>query len=510
MRQFKLPAGHPRNMSRAALALSLFAGVPAKDACAQQVTQLPAQTQSEAGTEDNANLPGLGPPKGLGSPLYGVSDPAASSFSKSAGLTFQGLQNPGSTAVPIAASATSDSGQLDYLQKGILGLPGYTYAGVAALPGSAAPGVLEDNILVKTAVSTGVAYDSNIFETKAHPVHDYIFFVSPSVDIVHDSSHSVQELFVSGTIAEYANSTADDYQDVYIGLRETYSLSPTDQVYAYGAYAYGEQRRVSQNFEIPSDAASPVPEEILLGSVGYSKEWGRIQAGASVTVSSESFANIQSVSGAIIDQKLRNEQDLFVNSYASVQITPFVTSVFWVQGLNSEFGLATLDYSEFRVVNTTNVAVTSKVDIGVLLGIREQDVYNNPAIHLGPLAEYELQANWRPTPLLSFRLIAGYHDLGVDYITGVFAGGFASYYSFDVSYWLRRNIGLQAGVAFEKRYLAGNVDIENILYYKAGLTYDFNTNVGISLLFSSQQWSSRLPIDTFNESIVESSLNFRF
>jgi hypothetical protein len=142
--------------------------------------------------------------------------------------------------------------------------------------------------------------------------------------------------------------------------------------------------------------------------------------------------------------------------------------------------------------------------------LKEQNLYNNPAIHLGLLAEYAGLLTWRPTQILSFNGTAGYRDYGVDYVQGIFAGGFAPYYSMDASYSLWHNLRLDAGAQFEKRSLPGHVDVENILTYRAALTYELSGYAGVSFLANTQQWLSRQPSNTFNETTFQTSLNLRF
>jgi len=102
-------------------------------------------------------------------------------------------------AGPVAPPAEFGSGDSSgaALGPGFSGGPGYLNPGFGSLPGYEAPGVKSGDFLVRQAVSTGVAYDSNIFQSHANPLASAIFFVSPGVDIVKDSGRSVQEVTAS-------------------------------------------------------------------------------------------------------------------------------------------------------------------------------------------------------------------------------------------------------------------------------------------------------------------------
>jgi hypothetical protein len=382
--------------------------------------------------------------------------------------------------------------------------------GNVALDGYKAPGITSGDFLVKQAVSFGLAYDSNVLQSHSRNVQDVIFFVSPFIDIIHDSNKSVQEVIASATTARYFSDVGDNYTNLYVSAKETYFLSPASVITALVSFADGYQRRVSRNFDIPLDAATPVPETILLGSVGYRHTWSNYEAGISFTASAENFGNIRSLAGAFLNQQFRNENDLLLDGFFNIQLNSYLRSNLVVQAFDIEYQLRVRNYNQWRIADTITADLTSKTSIGFLIGVREQNVYNDPTIHLGLLGEYAGLLSWRPTQRLSFNATVGYRDFGVDYVQGIYAGGFSPYYALDASYLIWHNLRFDTRVQFEKRYLAGNFDIENVLTYRAALTYELNSYAGVSFLANSQQWLARLPSNTFNETTFQTSLNVRF
>jgi hypothetical protein len=382
--------------------------------------------------------------------------------------------------------------------------------GNVALDGYKGPGVTSGDFLVRQAVSFGIAYDSNILESHSRNLQDAIFFVSPFIDIVHDSNKSIQEVIASATTTRYFSDVSDNYTNLYVSAKETYFITPADAVTALASFADGYQRRVSRNFDIPLDAATPVPETILLGTIGYRHTWKNYEAGINFTASAENFGNVRSLAGAVLDQQFRNERDLFLDGFLNIQLNSYLRSNLVVQTFDIEYQLRSRNYNQWRVADTITADLTSKTSIGFLVGLREQNTYNDPAIHLGLLGEYAGLLTWRPTQLLSFNATVGYRDFGVDYVQGIFAGGFSPYYSLDASYLIWRDLRFDTRVQFEKRYLAGNFDVENVLTYRAALTYELSAYAGLSFLANSQQWLSRLPTNTFNETTFQTSLNLRF
>jgi len=218
-------------------------------------------------------------------------------------------------------------GAQEFLNPGTVILPGYEVP----------PAMTSNDILIRQAVSAGVAYDTNIFESHTHNIQDTIFFVSPSIDIIKDSGRSIQELTASATSAKYAISGNDSFTDVYVDARDTYLLSPADLILANASMSDGVQRRMITNFDIPTNADAPIPELILLASLGYQHLWQNYAAGATVTVSQERFGDVRSTSGTILDQTYRDEKDLLLDTFFNIQLTSRLKSTTTFQASDFEY-----------------------------------------------------------------------------------------------------------------------------------------------------------------------------
>jgi hypothetical protein len=382
--------------------------------------------------------------------------------------------------------------------------------GTAPLSGYEAPGIRSGEFLIQQSVSTGIAYDSNILQSTSRPIQDFIFFVSPVVDITRDGGKNVQELLVSATSTKYFKSSADDYNDVFVKARETYFLSNVSQIDFNASYSDGYQRRMSRNFDIPTNAANPVHELIFLASLGFKQVWRNYEAGVTVTSSAERFDDVMSTSGFLLDQTFRNENDLLLDSFFNYNLTSRIRSNFVFQGFDIAYKDSPRNFREWRAAETVTVDLTSKTSIGVLVALRQQDLYNQPGYNANLLAEYEAKIEWKPTQTISFRAKAGYHDLGVDYVAGVFSGGFAPYYSLDANYLIWRNLNFFNSVNFETRHLTLNSEIDDVWIYKSVLTYELSSYAGVSLLYNYQEWSSQVQSSNFKENIFQTSLNLRF
>jgi hypothetical protein len=397
----------------------------------------------------------------------------------------------------IAGLSVTHSMAQEYLGPRAMALGGYDYAGTK----------LED-ILIKKAVSLGIAYNSNIWEAHSSKYQDTIFFVSPSMDVVKSSARHKEALSVSATSAKFETSGPDSYTDVYAKAQETYLLSPDSQVAGLASIANGYQRRTGINLEIPANAASPVPQTIALANLGYKKAWKYYEAGVNMTASQETFQNIRSTSGDIIDQTYRNATRTIVDAFFNIQPSSHLKSALTAQASNVEYKAKARNDDTWRVAETITYDMTAQTSVGVSGGLSQQDVYNNPSANVGLLADYQGLLQWRPTQRLGFEAIAGYKDLGINYTYG-YSGGFAHRYSLGATYLIWRNLQLKGGIDFQKNFLP-SAQFENIWNYRADVIYEISANVGVSLLLRKQQWDCTNEAKNFNENIIQTSLDLRF
>ena len=234
-----------------------------------------------------------------------------------------------------------------------------------ALPGFEAPGISSGDYLLRSTVSVGAAYDSNIQRTQSNVLPDTIFFVSPTFDLTRDGGKHVEEIFARVTSAAYARSDADNFTDAYVRASESYLLSPGSQVLVNASVADGYERRVSSNYEIPSDAAEPVHQQSLLGSVAYLKSWGHLDTGATLTATHQAFDDIKSISGAILDQTYRNEDDLALRTFLNLQLSPRIQSNVTFAATASRIGDQARDSDQWSLSDTSTVTLTSKTTPGL-------------------------------------------------------------------------------------------------------------------------------------------------
>lgn len=402
------------------------------------------------------------------------------------------------------AGGVSASAQEFIANGGVGGFP-------QALPGFEAPGVASGEFLLRSGVASGFAYDSNILRTQSNIRSDYIFFATPSFDLTRDGGKHVEQIIGSVTTAKYANSDTDDFTNAYLSASEMYEAAPGSQILVNASIADGYQRRVSSNYDIPSNAAEPVHQQILRGSVGYRKSWQHVDTGVTVTAAQQTYDNIRSTSGFIIDQSSHSGNDLSLDAFLNVRFSQRIHS-------NLSFSTSASDVRDerrnadlWRLADTITVNLTSKTSFGFLVAVSEQDYYNNPQSQVVPLGQYEAWLQWSPMQRLILTARGGYQDLGVNFERGYTGGGVGRYGSIDLSYLIRRDLQFVSGLRYDNAQLSGAQGVQDIIAGRAALTYELTQNVGLSFLYMLQKMdSSSTHFTSYDESVFQSSLNIRF
>jgi hypothetical protein len=380
------------------------------------------------------------------------------------------------------------------------------------LPGYDAPGISSGEFLLRSYVSFGVAYDNNILRSPS-AIQDYIFFVAPAFDLTRDGGNHIEEVFAGVVSAKYAKSGADDFTNAYVRASETYFVSPTSQIVVNSSFADGYQRRVFDNHDIPINAAAPVHYQTLLDSVAYNKFWETVSAGAVLSFTRQTFDDVKSLSGTVLDQTFRDENDFALKTFLNVQLSQHINSNLTFFAGHSDVRDQLRNSNQWNLSNTTTFDLTSKTSIGFLAGVREQDYYNNPLLSPPrPLYQYEALLRWSPVQTLIFTGRVGYHDLDVDFTKGILAGGVGRYGSLDFAYLISRNLQLTSGLRYEKSVLSASQGELTTVAGRAGLIYEFSSHAGLSFLYTLQKLDATNPAQfaPYDESVFQASLNLRF
>jgi hypothetical protein len=379
------------------------------------------------------------------------------------------------------------------------------------LPGYEAPGISFGEFLLKSAVSFGVAYDSNVLRTQSNELSDYIFYMAPSFNLKREGGKHIQEVFGSFTSAKYAHSDADNFTDINVWGKETYLLSPTSQIQANASIVDGYERRASSNHDIPTDAAEPVHYHAFQGGLGYRKSWKYIEAGATLTASRQTYDDVRLEDGTIYDQSFRNESDFLLETYANLQISKHIQSNLRASAQKSIVSEEVRSSDRWKLSDTIKIDLTSKTSIGFTAGVREEDYYNDPDAQARLLYEYEAFIRWSPIRRLKFTARGGYRDLGVDFTKGITEGGKGRYASLGVEYLIWRNLQLSSNVTYEKDHLSADQGDQTTVTGQAALTYEISPHAGVSFQYNLEHFDASSPdFTSYDKNVFLASFNYRF
>ncbi|MEJ2228876.1 MAG: outer membrane beta-barrel protein [Alphaproteobacteria bacterium] len=381
----------------------------------------------------------------------------------------------------------------------------------APLSGFEAPGISVGEFLLRSAVSTGIVYDSNILRNDSQVMRDYIFFVAPSFNLTRNGKRHTENVVGSVTNVNYARYGANDYTNISLSGSETYRLSNTSQILATGLIADRYEGRVSTNHEIPTNAASPIHQQLFRESLGFRKTWNRADAGATVTFTQMKFDDVLSTTGEILNQTDRNANDTAFDAFLNVQHSSAIRSNLTLGTLHSEVRNSERSVDTWRLAGTITVDLTSKTSISFLTGLSKQNYYNNPNIQTHPLSQYQATLQWSPMQRLTFVARGGYNETGVDYTTGISSGGISRNASLDMNYRIWRNLQLTSRLNYDKTKLSSGEGALTTVGGRVALTYELSSYAGLSFLYTYENFNTNNEdFTSYDESVFQTSLKLRF
>ncbi len=379
------------------------------------------------------------------------------------------------------------------------------------LSGFEAPGISVGEFLLKTKLSSGVVCDTNILRSHSPTMHDYIFFVAPSFDLTRNGRNHTEKVVGSVSSVKYARYGANNVTNISVRASENYFLSPTSRILLNATILDGYEGRVSTNHEIPSDAASPVHQQVFTESIGYRKSWKKVDAGANLTLTRKRFDDVLSTTGAFLNQTDRNEDVTSFDVFLDVQHLKRIRSNLTFETAHTKIRDRLRSVDTWRLADKITVDLTSKTSVSFLAGVREQDYYNNPDAQIRPLVEYEATLRWSPTRTLILTAKGGYNDTGVDFTEGIESGGVSRHGSLEMTYRIRRDLQLIAGVSYDKTHLSDDQGVLTSFGSRAALTYELSSHAGLSFLYTFDKFESTDDeLTSYDESVFLTSLNLRF
>lgn len=343
-----------------------------------------------------------------------------------------------------------------------------------------AQGVRAGAFLVFPKFQFGVDRNSNVRATATNEIADTVYAAKPSVTVQSQwSSHSLA-LTADADVLRYSklkteNTTA--YQGAVSGR-----LDVQRDANISGSVAVGRafEPRTSPNFTVPT--RKPVQYDTLTAAVRGMKQFNRLQATASASLSSMDFQDSQTFAGVRVDQDFRDSETGTVVGRLDYAVSP-TTAVFGEVAANkADFdrlpGVRDRGSNGVRGLAGVNFALTNLITGELSAGYLKQSFDDGVTGDISQAA-YRGNLNWYVTPLVTVtgnaeRQVLNSGAIGSPAYVSDSAGVRADYEA-------RRNLIISGRVNYSRDEYQ-NLDREDKrLSLGVTATYLLNRNVGVTL-----------------------------
>lgn len=166
-------------------------------------------------------------------------------------------------------------------------------------------GARAGTFLIHPFLTTGAAYESNIFRTANNEESDFIYTVNPGVEVKSDwNLHSLQFL-TSADFGLYQDNSDEDYEDYEAVLTGRYDI--TYNTYLYSQLSY---ERLHEDRGSPDDVRGDEPTEYdrYMARVAFNRSLGKLRLLLNQLTTKYEFENT-SVSGTPVNNSVRDRTE---------------------------------------------------------------------------------------------------------------------------------------------------------------------------------------------------------
>jgi len=363
----------------------------------------------------------------------------------------------------------------------------------------AGPFVLEADI----TVSQG--YIDNVYATRNDKIGDGIVVVTPEVTLSTENQPIDLEFFGSAEIGRYWDETSEDYEDFDFGLDATYRFDPQSVVFGGASFGRDHEERQSPDDVRGSEPTLYYDSQAYLGTA---QRFDRVTLRAGGTFERLDYEDVDAVGGSI------NNDDRDRNLYTAGVRAGFLVSPgyeIFAQGLydlrdydngHDDFGFER-DSDGYSAALGLRYRPSRSFDVEASVGYLGQ-YYDDPTFDATTAPDFGLRLEWRPQ---TGTRINGFVDRSVQETTLFGASGYLSTgYGLSLTQQVRRDISVEASLAYYEDEYQGLHRDDNIVDFGLGGRYYITPNIFLGTNYSFLQRDSTDPDDDYDEHQVYFSL----
>jgi hypothetical protein len=372
-------------------------------------------------------------------------------------------------------------------------------------------------LLYHASLRSGMAWDSNIFSTKAHVVADRIVILRPGLTVSTVDPNYKFTFRANIQQLEYEVSPSDNRLDGFVDLQGSIRVQK-DTTLDVGLVAarIADPRSSIVRRDLPLNAAEPVVHNQYSAWVALRRNFNPLVSTTTLTVLNDDYYDVQSIGGTPLNlqyldrdvARLTQETDLRI----SHRLLLFSRERVSMNTYRNVQGFIQDDSVKFDTVNGIEVVITPLITGRFSFQFGEEHFWAN-TIQSDPERIYRAELLW--SPARNIRLKAGFaRDFGGVSLTLDAVGGRRTGADFVLEYDITRQLFFRASFLHlhvnESSLSFGNERLENTYFYKASLGYEITRYWVWYLDYAYEKRDANIEANEFDRQIIQSGLIARF
>jgi hypothetical protein len=381
----------------------------------------------------------------------------------------------------------------------------------AADRGFAAPeGIRVGNFFFYPSLGETIAYDSNIYGLAKDPVPDWRFITAPTLKIESQLPRHAFDMTVFGRFVNFAEHSDQDYVDFGGRARGAIHIDHAHTLSA-SVLATRENEERSASTAAPT-AAEPVPIDRFRGSIGITRDVGRLYGTLAATAEHLDYGSVPALDGTTLDQDYRDQTLYSTQLRTGYRFSPGFDLVTRLRAMR-QYNDGETPTSGNRNSTGYEAAAGLAFESDALLrwrllggyGVRDYDRADLATVNSALL---EAQVEWLATDRLTLFAHAG--RALVDEIGANDNGRIETTAGARAAYEIRHDLVASVNLEFADLQFNGSQREDRILEAGVGLEYFYTKNWQFSLGYTFEHRQSNEAEFDFDRSLARVGAKLKF
>lgn len=349
-------------------------------------------------------------------------------------------------------------------------------------------------------------YDDNIFATQNNTADDFITVLKPAAVVHSNWNNHALNFFGSASIGRHISHSGEDYNDFLLGSDGRLDITHDSKATGGITYLDSHEDRSS-----PDDVAGKTPTSfsILQPQIGFSQRFGRFLFDVDEQLRQFNFSNVQSSTGATIDNGDRDRDEWKGIFRAGYEFIPgyqaFIRTSVNEANYDRQFDRSGFqrDSSGYEIAAGTAVDITEIMTGNIFAGFRSQDFIDSRLPTISGVG-FGGDLTWNVTRLTTIQANLS-RDIEPSTLSGA-SGFFSTIGGISADHELLRDLLLGVNFQYINDDFQGISRNDDNFNEGAYVKYLMNRYLHVALRYNRYDRSSNVPGVDFGRDIVMISL----